>query len=430
MKKILKLLFSMKFALLLLGILVIVCTAGSVIPQGQPEAVYLSDYSEGMGKLILALQLNDVFHCTWFLILTIILCLNLLGCNLIHFPKLIKRTREGFTSDKFLSRTKGEVLFESRDPKTLFARCGFRNLQETKTESGEAYLYGVKNKFGIWGAWLTHLGMLIVIVGFGLGQMRQLQYVVYGVPGQTKAIGDTSYDLTIDDFVIGLREDDTVDQYTASLTVTDRTTGDSYSGKTSVNNPLSLFGMKFYQNSTGWAANVLVYKGEELVQEEVICAGENLKIADKEELVVWFSAFYPDYIEGPDGAPATMSGKLNNPAYLYRLTYKNDILGMNILQGKEVITVDAYTIVFTDPRSYTLIQIKKDPYTKLTAIGALLIMFALILAFYCRTAQVGAIQNDDGSWKVYGYSRKGGLEFVDFLKNKQMEMIKSIRKES
>lgn len=420
----------MKFALLLLGILVIVCTAGSVIPQGQAESVYLSSYSEGVGKLILALQLDDVFHCTWFVILTIVLCLNLLGCNLTHFPKLMKRTREGFTPERFLVHTRGEALLESGDPETLFAKCGFRNLQESEIRTGEKYLYGVKNKPGIWGAWLTHLGMLIVIVGFGLGQMLQLQYVVYGVPGQTKTIGDTQYDLTIDDFVIGLREDDTVDQYTATLTVTDHTTGETHSGETSVNNPLSLFGMKFYQNSTGWAADVQVYKDEELVQEEVICAGENLKIADKEGLTVWFSAFYPDYIEGPDGAPATMSGRLNNPAYLYRLTYQNNILGMNILKGKEVITVDAYTIVFANPQSYTLIQIKKDPFTKLTAVGALLIMFALLLAFYCRTAQVGAIQNADGSWRVYGHSRKGGLEFVESLKNRHMEIDECIRKES
>ncbi len=420
----------MKFALALLGILVVVCTAGSVIPQGQAESAYLASYSEGLGRWILALGLDDVFHCTWFLILTIILCVNLLGCNLIHFPKLMKRTREGFTPEKFLSQTRGEALFESEDPKTLFSRSGFRNIQELVTETGEKYLYSVKNKPGIWGAWLTHFGMLIVIVGFGLGQMLQLQYVVYGVPGQTKAIGDTSYDLTIDDFTIGLREDDTVDQYTASLTITDRSTGEAHSGQTSVNNPLSLFGMKFYQNSTGWAANVQVYKEKELVQEEVLCAGEYLKIADKEGLTVWFTAFYPDYVEGPDGAPATMSGRLNNPAYLYRLTYKNEMLGMNILQGKEVITVDAYTIVFTDPQSYTLIQIKKDPFTKLTAVGALILMLALILAFYCRTAQVGAIQNPDGSWRIYGHSRKGGMEFIDSLKNRHMEMDERSRKES
>ena len=33
-----------------------------------------------------------------------------------------------------------------------------------------------------------------------LGQMTQKQYSVYGVPGQTKPIGDLEMALTIDDF--------------------------------------------------------------------------------------------------------------------------------------------------------------------------------------------------------------------------------------
>lgn len=113
---------------------------------------------------------------------------------------------------------------------------------------------------------------------------------------------------------------------------------------------------------------------------------------------------------------------MNNPAYLYRLYYQNEILGMNVLEGKEAITVDAYTIIFKDPQSYTLIQIKRDPYTWLAAIGAVIMMAALILAFYLRTAEVYASRSDDGSWPVSGYSRKGGADFVDMLQEKHKEL--------
>ena len=49
-------------------------------------------------------------------------------------------------------------------------------------------------------------------------------------------------------------------------------------------------------------------------------------------------------------------------------------------------------------------------------------MFALILAFYLRTAEVFASQAEDGSWPVSGYSRKGGADFVDMLKEKNKEL--------
>ena len=92
---------------------------------------------------------------------------------------------------------------------------------------------------------------------------------------------------------------------------------------------------------------------------------------------------------------------------------------MNVLGAKEAITVDAYTIIFTDPQNYTLIQIKRDPFTWLAAIGAAIVMTGLFFAFYLRTAEVYAEQKEDGSWSVSGYSRKGGTEFEDQLKQSQ-----------
>ena len=425
MKKYTRFFFSMKFALILLGILIIACIAGSVIPQGEIPSYYMSGYGQNGGGAILALGLDDVFHCPWFVILTVILCLNLIGCNIIRFPSLLNRTRSGFTPEKYLSSDASGnrvELFRSRDPETLFLKCGFRNLMKGQSAEGRPYVYGVKNKAGIWGAWLCHLGILIVIIGFGLGQMKQVKYAVYGIPGQTKPIEDTQYELTIDDFEVALRDDDTVEQYTASITMRDTGTGKEASGQTSVNHPCTLFGMRCYQNSTGWAATVQIWKDDELIQENVLCAGEYVNVEDKEGLSVMFSAFYPDYARGEDGMPVSISSRMNNPAYLYRLYYHNEILGMNVLEGKEAITVDAYTIIFTDPQSYTLIQIKRDPYTWLAAIGAVIMMVALILAFYLRTAEVYASRSEDGSWPVSGYSRKGGEDFVDMLKEKYKEL--------
>ena len=120
--------------------------------------------------------------------------------------------------------------------------------------------------------------------------------------------------------------------------------------------------------------------------------------------------------------PRTASGKLNNPGYLYRLFYQGEMLGMNVLMEKEAITVDAYTIIFTDPQSYTLIQIKRDPFTWLAGIGAALVMAGLFLAFYLRTAELCALRGADGSWQVMGYSRKGGEEFAGMVREKREEL--------
>ena len=54
---------------------------------------------------------------------------------------------------------------------------------------------------------MCHLGILLLILGFTLGQLTHREWTVYGVPGDTKPIGDTGYFLTIDDFEVWLREE-------------------------------------------------------------------------------------------------------------------------------------------------------------------------------------------------------------------------------
>ncbi len=435
----------MKFAIGILIVLVFACTLGSVIPQGNVISWYTRNYSEQIAGAIMLFGLDDVFHSWWFVLLTVILCANLLGCNLIHFPKLMKRYRNGFqaqarvdssekavlqdmkpdetpaeekdeTGEGALVKTAGAPAGFSRDPGALFASLGFRRIEEVKTASGRSAVYSVRNKIGIWGAWLCHLGMLIVIAGFALGQSFQTETSVYGVPGQTRPVEGTPYTLTIDDFEIGLREDETVEQYTASLTMTDTESGRSQSGKSSVNSPLSLFGYRLYQNSTGWAATVEISKEEEVLQEEILCAGEYVPVKDMPDLVITLAAFYPDYAPDEQGRPMTVSSALKNPAYLYRIYYKDQVLGMNVLTGDDVITVEDYVVRFKDPQNYTLIQIKRDPFTPVAAAGGLLVLLSLILAFYLRTAEIWAIETEEGKWAVWGFSRKGGREFLDAVR--------------
>ena len=93
MKKIWKFLGSMQFAIILLLVLILACAGGSFITQGLSYERYAELYSERTAGLILGLGLDDVFHAWWFLLITAFLCCNLLLCNLIRLPQLIRRTR-------------------------------------------------------------------------------------------------------------------------------------------------------------------------------------------------------------------------------------------------------------------------------------------------------------------------------------------------
>ncbi|MCR4893437.1 MAG: cytochrome c biogenesis protein ResB [Eubacteriales bacterium] len=403
--------FSMRFAVILLLILATVCAAASIVPQNRGEQWYFSSYPAKTASLIILMGLDDAYHSWWFVTIGCFLCLNLMICNVIRLPELVKRYRR-FTDPSSISSFRADAGSDGiKEPEEFFRKLGMGHIARGRDEQGRETLYSCRNAVGLWGAWVCHLGILLLIVGFGLGQMMMQQYAVYGVAGQIRPIEDTGYTLSIDDFAVELRDDDTVSQYRADITVTDPS-GRSESAEISVNNPAKLFGMKFYQNSTGWAASVSVYKNGELLQKDVICAGEYVTVSDLPDLAVYLNAFYPDYIMS-EGRPATASGRLNNPGYLYSIYYRSQIVGMNVLLKDEKITVDDYTIIFDEPQSYTVVQIKRDPFTPIAFTGGMVVMLGLMINFYMLTRVLWAVRDQDGSWSVYGYSPKGGSIFRD-----------------
>ena len=117
LKKIRKILGSMPLAITLLVMLAAACALSSAVPQGQTFEWYSGQFGERMAAVITALHADDAYHSWWFLTLSGFLCLSLLMCNLIRIRPLIRRTRK---------------------------------------EPG--------NFAGIWGAWVCHLGILLLII--------------------------------------------------------------------------------------------------------------------------------------------------------------------------------------------------------------------------------------------------------------------------
>ena len=410
LNKIWKFIGSMRFAILLLVILAVACSVGSLVTQGQSYEWYAQRYSERAAALILALGLDDAFHSGWFIAITAFLCLNLTLCNLTRLPALVRRTRGEALPERTLKAPGDVERTGVADPLPAFARLHMPGPTPCQTDDGHRALFASRHRAGLWGAWVCHLGIMLLILGFGLGQMTQRVYSVYGVPGDTRPIGDTGFTLDIDDFRIDQRPDGSVAQYTADLTVHAPAGDDARAAEISVNHPASLYGMKFYQNSTGWAARVNVLEDGAPLQSEVLCVGEFLPIEDKPELVVYLHGFYPDYVM-TDAGPSTASDAPNNPAYLYMVYYQGQLLGMNALMTGEELTIDEYTVTFTEPQRFTLIQVKADRFAGLALAGGIVTMLGLLLAFYVQPAKVWAIQGDDGLWTLRGASRKGGALF-------------------
>ena len=409
MKKIGKFLSSMPFAIILLVLLAAACALSSTVSQGQTYEYYAAQYGERTAGFILALRLDDAFHSWWFIGLSAVLCLNLLCCNLIRLPALVKRVRAFAKPDGMKTGAVAEAAGDG-DPHRLLA-----GLHVPKARDGEGgIIFSAGNLAGFWGAWVCHLGILLLILGFALGQITMKQYTVYALPGQTKEMGDSGLWVTVEDLLISREENGTIEQYTSVLTVADPAKDMAEAGRAAVNAPANLYGYKFFQNSVGWGADVRVLKNGEELQKEQLCVGEFFAVADKPELVVYFPAFYPDY--SAEVKVSDPSAAVKDPAYVYQVYYQGQILGMNALKAGEELTIDEYTVLFEHPRNYTLLAVKRDGFTWLVLLGGLVTLVGLVLAFWLQPRAVCAVR-EGGGWHVYGRCRKGGALFRDeFMK--------------
>lgn len=411
MKKKLSFLYSMKFGVTLLAILVVVCMLGSFIQQGKIDNYYLNLYGNQIGHLILGLGINDVFHCWWVVLLASFLCLNLVLCSIVRFPVILKKFQSGYTADRLEKLPVFKI-----ETNLAFDDQLMQKLQMPKAVKTEKVYYSVKGKWGIWGSWLCHLSLLMIIIGYSAGQLLSVDTSIYGVPGQTKSVqgADELIQITIDDFDVLLREDHTVEQYIATLTV-ENGAHQVVSGTSMVNQPLDAFGYRFYQNSLGWANILSVYKGEELIHEGVLCVGESYTLEEL-PLTLVLAQFYPDFAM-VDGQPMTLTPYLNNPNAIFGLYYEQNLIDMNSVEMEKAIQVDDYVFVLHHPQQYTLIQVLYDPTMKFVLLGGIIMLVSLYLSFYTRCEECW-IKEVNGKAVVYGYAQRGSALYQQTLKHK------------
>ena len=423
-------LHSMRLAMALLLVLTLVCVLGSVVPQGSPQAYYQVEYGPFWAGCILFLQLDHVFSCWWFLLLTVFLCVNLVLCSVLRFPAVRKRWKTEFCLEKRIREGREDFLFSLEEcavpAEELFARAGFRRVQRSGRDEGTLY-YAVRNRAGLWGSWLCHVGILLIIAGFFLGQLLSLETYVYGLPGDVLPVEGTPYTIGIDDFSVALREDYTVEQYTASLTVTNAETGESVSGQAQVNHPMDAFGLRLYQNSTGWSANVAVYRDGALLETTRLCAGEYLTAPDDPDLALLFEKFYPDYAVTDEGRKS-LTPEIKNPYAQFSVYYESQFVTSDVIRLGNRVWAGEYAFVFSDPQEYTLIQVLRDPMLWLTALGGAVTLLALLLCFYLRTEEIWTVKKE-GQTFLCGRSRKGAELLRERAEAALRETSKSGRKE-
>lgn len=365
----------MKTAIVLFILIAVYSIIGTVLPQGLAEEIYIRDYPK-MGKLISTLQFDQVYSSWVFRILLAIFIINLVGCTLKILPGQLKRMKKSYFMKASLD---SENLY--REDVDMEEFKSLLKKQKYYIEENEGGFRASKHKIGNIGSSVTHLGIIVIVLGSFLGNIFAEEGFFNMLPGDIKGFPEYGFSVQLEDFRLAFRDNKSVDQYYSDVAIL-RPNQEPQKETIWVNKPLKVNDLNFYQTSYGWGSSLSIKdeQGQELTRK-LLRNGESFSY-EPEHVTVVLYGFYPDFLLTNSGEPMTMSEKKDNPHYAVILYHLNENVGSYIVQAGEPIEYHNVKISFEDSTLYTGLTYRKDFGYFFVVLGSLLLVLGLIFSFY------------------------------------------------
>lgn len=403
MKKLWKFLQSMKFGLILLGLIVLFSIAGSLITQNESAMTYVHQYSSWY-QILFFLQLNHVFTSWYFIVTTILLCINLSMCSILRFRRISAEKAE-----ETAFSAKADVKLEEKEIETVKETLRKLHCKE-ETRKGVTVFH--KNAVGRYGTFITHLGILLTVIFFALAMYLPVTIDRSCMPGESITLDDGT-DIHVDNFSI---EDETGDlDYKSAIEVTLPDGRKSGKKETSVNHPVSFGSYKIYQQTYGTMGIIKV--SDEAGNEDSFYMDQSMFLSKDGKTGVFFNALYPD-IELKEGGGYSLetstSGHYENPVYTFNLVERNEdassendtkMTPMLAFPGDEV-TVEGITYHFETPVEYPGLRIKKTPALINLLLGLSVLVLTVGLAVTFLMTPVLVTVTEEGM-HIFGNKSEG-----------------------
>lgn len=332
--KIYRFLTSIRLAIVLLVVIAILCVLCTLIPQNEPQAVYLEKYGEFGMSVIQLFGFDHVLSSFWMYFTGMIFAINLGLCTWSRFRWAMACSKKQIRIDA-------------------------------------------------WGSPLLHVGLCLILVGAALS-IGMGHQIYYEIPvGKTAKVSGVSgiFELQVDDFTIEYYEDNiSPKQYRSDITVKGGE-GKEVSLMTEVNAPAKYDGVTIIQQAYGWQTTITLSSAAASRQVEVKDNEWITLFGEGEDRVSLGIAFYPDYAE-VDGEPKLMSNQDNNPYILWVVTKGEITVAADMLALGESTTIfESLGITFDGYDYYTGLQIKYDPGIPVIFAGFLLVCIGLMIRY-------------------------------------------------
>ena len=372
MKKVFTFLRSMRFGMILLVLVMICSLAGSLIPQEEPAMTYVRTYGASAASTFMALGLTDIFHAWYFILLEIMLCGNLILCSIIRFPA----ARKAFASLKAQTRAAKPdqplIAGQAERVREVLHRSRFR-------QEGSLWY---KNGAGVYGSFMVHLSILIVLL-FG-----SLVLMTPQVQDKTVMPGDS---LTLEDGTVVTCLSFHIEDETGRLDYASRLQAAAPDGievkeqEIRVNEPMRFRGYKIYQQTYGTAGRVRI-RNSANEAEDTLYLTEPCFLSIDGRNGVYYRALYPGFLQEEDGSYTLITSTAMgyaDPVYDVQSITEGSAASVLVFPG-ETLQIGEHSFTFLDPAEYPGLRIKKLSPTLYGCLyfGFALMVVALYLCFF------------------------------------------------
>jgi len=404
---------SLRLTLFLLFILSGACIIGTIVPQNAHPADYVRLFGETGARLIDACLLYDLFGSWWFQSAMAFFSLNLICCTLHRAPRIWRTLRSSRKMpDCALLSCSRTAIFDcfdaTREEKLARALGAAFGRPDIRRQGDSVTLFAEKGRWSRLGFLFTHTALLLIMGGALMGNLGFKGFMQLYVGDQTDmvSLGDGTgteqldFSLRCNSFDVAFYENTgRPKSYVSSLTVIENG-AEVLTKQIRVNDPLIYKGIYFYQSSYGTDPS-----GHGIVELDISSPGASepgtVRVAVGSSIVLpgtgdqlFIDRFLPDFALDERNRPFSRSREMNNPAVLLRCQRNGATLFTSWLfarypdfHGQQTAPYRIRVANFT-PRTYTGLQVTKDPGVELVWLGCALLMAGMYSAFFCSHRRI------------------------------------------
>lgn len=447
---------SVKVGLWLIGLIILASGVGTIFPQEMyipqatpPEEFYGKEYGTA-GDIYYALGFHNLFESWWYIGLITLLLLSIIIVSIDRFFPLYRALKKQpvIQSDRFMggqrfgAETAGTVKqIDAIEP--LLKKKGY------KIRRQDGALLAEKQRFGRWGPYINHIGLVLFFGGAMLRIVPGMHEdeLLWLREGETLPIEatDNEYYLENNAFNIEFYDPEKVDakfsealkraggsvpkNYDTKMTLYKKTgmTDDFKpelekvkSGETAVNQPFEFENYQVFQEQYAadpefktMSFNIENQKTGKVVDTiEVDLRNPDATYELKDGYEVELKDFLPDFVV-KDGKPTTNSSRPVNPAFVFNIKSpehpegERSLIGIKLNVGGDE---NQYKMGFagTELSNISGVRIKKDLTLPFLFIGGVIFMAGLLIGMYWPHRRLW-IRETNGRIKIAGFTNKNAL---------------------